>query len=142
MIVKTMKMMVFRNKLLCCLWIFSTAAFFQPAQLMAGVSDMQSKHSSANSSVWILPAEQWEAGQNGNHILQMPVLKSLMQNWIQQYDANNVLRVELQYPGGEEGELWVQELADWLVSMGLPSEYIFMMPGSGSADKIKLTLVR
>jgi len=117
-------------------------ALFQPAQLMAGVVDNPSKHSPVDSSAWVLPAEQWEAGQDGNHILQIPVLKSLMQNWIQQYDANNVLRIELQYPGGEEGELWVQELADWLVSMGLPSKHIFMVPGSGTVDKIKLTLLR
>ena len=95
-----------------------------------------------HSSVWVLPAEQWEAGRDGNQILQMPVLKSFMQNWIKQYDTNNVSGIELQYPGGEEGELWVQELADWLVSMGLPSKYIVMVPGSGTADKIKLTLVR
>jgi len=115
---------------------------FQSAPLMAGFNDNPLQRSSVDSSVWILPAEQWEAGQDGNHILQIPVLKSLMQNWIQQYDANNVLRIELQYPGGEEGELWVQELADWLVSMGLPSKHIFMVPSSGTVDKIKLTLVR
>lgn len=144
MIVKTMKMrtMIFRSKQFCCLWVFSMLTLFQSAPLMAGFNDNPLQRSSVDSSVWILPAEQWEAGQDGNHILQIPVLKSLMQNWIQQYDANNVLRIELQYPGGEEGELWVQELADWLVSMGLPSKHIFMVPSSGTVDKIKLTLVR
>lgn len=147
MIVKMVKMMkIFKNKVVCCLWMFSTVNLFQPAPLMAGVVDKASLNSSASlsadSSVWVLPAEQWEAGRSGNQILQMPVLKSLMQNWIQQYDANNLLPIELRYPGGEEGELWVQELADWLVSMGLPSKNIVMVPGSGTANKIKLTLVR
>ena len=128
------------------MWIFLTAVFFQSASLLAGVIDNKSLDSTEDSSAslftWVLLAEQWEVGQDGNQILQIPVLKSLMQKWVQQYDANNVLRIELQYPGGEEGELWVQELADWLVSMGLPSKYIFMVPGSGTVDKIKLTLVR
>ena len=39
-------------------------------------------------------------------------------------------RIELRYPGGEEGELWVGELMDWLISLGIPSKYLVAVPGS------------
>ncbi len=93
-------------------------------------------------SGWFLSAEQWEVSRSGDRILQIPVLKTIMNNWIQGYENEHDLFIELRYPGGEEGELWVQELADWLVALGVPSQTILMVPGSGADDMIKLALVR
>ncbi len=94
----------------------------------------------AVASGWALYAEQWEMGRSGERIVQMPVLQTLMHAWIKRYDQDGSVYLELRYPGGEEGEIWVQELADWLVAMGVPARSISMIPGSGADDRILLAL--
>ena len=89
----------------------------------------------------IVRAEQWELGRSGARIVQLPALKELVNNWLNRSATDSAVKIELQYPGGEEGELWVQELADWLVALGVPSQSIVIAPGSGADDRIKLSLV-
>ena len=87
---------------------------------------------------WRLYAEQWELTRSGESILSLPVLKEVIAAWLQ--DQHKV--IEVQYPGGEEGEFWVQELMDWLVSLGIPSSKMLSAPGSGADDVINFTLVK
>ena len=68
----------------------------------------------------------------------MPVLHQLVNDWLQ----DKQLKIELRYPGGEEGEFWVQELTDWLVALGIPSERMITIPGSGTDDRIKFALIK
>lgn len=85
-----------------------------------------------------LPAEQWELTRNGERMLQIPVLNEVVNKWI----LKDGYRIELRYPGGEEGELWVGELMDWLISLGIPSKYLVAVPGSGEADIIIFKIIQ
>ena len=87
---------------------------------------------------WLLYAEQWELARSGETILSLPVLKQVVQAWL----ADKQKKIEIQYPGGEDGEFWVQELADWLVSLGIPSKNMIITPGSGADDVIKFNIVK
>jgi hypothetical protein len=49
--------------------------------------------------------------------------------------------IEIQYPGGEEGEFWVQELTDWLIALGIPSDHMVIVPGTGVDDVIRFDLI-
>ena len=60
-----------------------------------------------------------------------------MQRWMLQ--PNGI--IELRYPGGEEGEIWVQDVIDWLVALGVPSSSMQTLPGSGTNDTIYLVLL-
>jgi hypothetical protein len=42
------------------------------------------------------------------------------------------------YPGEDSGELWAAELRDWLISLGVPSDYIRLVAGTQAADEIRL----
>jgi hypothetical protein len=44
----------------------------------------------------------------------------------------------IRHPGEDSGELWAAELRDWLISLGMPSDYILLLPGTQAADEIKL----
>ena len=104
---------------------------------------------SSTKSSWTLTAEQWENARNGETILSLPVLSDLVGTWL---SATLVSRVdtlprkneiiEIQYPGGEEGEFWVQQLTNWLVALGIPSSYMLLTPASGADDEIKFQLNR
>ena len=85
-----------------------------------------------------LLAEQWELSRSGDALIKIPVINKVVNQWSLKPNQ----RIELHYPGGEEGELWVEELRDWLVSLGIPSKNVVIVPGSGVEDIIKLHVVR
>jgi hypothetical protein len=86
----------------------------------------------------VLHAEQWEAARAGESLLALPVLKQVVNTWA----ARPHQKIELRYPGGEDGELWVAELKDWLVSLGIASKYMTAVPGSGEADTIRFQIIQ
>jgi len=86
----------------------------------------------------ILLAEQWEVSRSGEALVNVPVINKIIKQWSLKPDQ----KIELHYPGGEEGELWVGELRDWLVSLGIPSSNISTVPGSGVEDVIRLHVVK
>ncbi len=90
------------------------------------------------SKAWELHAEQWELTRSGESVLSLPVLNQLINAWLLEKHR----KIEVQYPGGEEGEFWVQELTDWLVSLGIPSNHMVIIPGSGADDMIKFGLIK
>lgn len=90
------------------------------------------------AALWILHAEQWELARSGETIMSLPVLKQLINAWL----SDKQKLIEIQYPGGEDGEFWVHELTDWLVSLGIPSKYMVTTPGSGAEDVIKFNIIK
>lgn len=87
---------------------------------------------------WVLSAEQWEFARHGESLLSLPVLNDVINSWFA--DRNKL--IEIRYPGGEEGEFWVQELTDWLVSLAIPADRMITVAGSGSGDIIKFGLIK
>jgi len=84
-----------------------------------------------------LRAETWDISRHGEVLLKVPVLAQIINKWMQ----NSQQKIELRYPGGEEGELWVEELKGWLVSLGVPSKVIQISPGSHAEDVIDIVLL-
>lgn len=85
----------------------------------------------------VLTAEQWELSRQGEKLVNLPVLRNTISAWTE--SEKHI--IELQYPGGEEGELWANEVRDWLISLGVPSKYLILIPGSGQDDIIRFKLV-
>lgn len=83
-------------------------------------------------------AEEWELARSGETIMALPSLKQVIGQWL--HDRQK--RIEIRYPGGEEGEFWLQQLTDWLVALGIPSDRMLISPGSGADDIIILGLVK
>jgi len=84
-----------------------------------------------------LKAEQWDIPRHGETLLKQPELGRIVRHWLQHPEA----KIEIRYPGGEEGELWVRELMDWMIALGIPSSAVSRIPGSGAEDVINLVLV-
>lgn len=91
----------------------------------------------AESNDFILTAEQWAIPRHGERILKMPEIKRFIQLW----HNNPQQMIEINYPGGENGELWLTELKDWFIALGVSSAKIKSIAGSGSKDIIKLTVI-
>lgn len=92
---------------------------------------------SAEPNMIAVTAEQWAIPRHGERLLKMPEVKKIMNLW----HKNPQQMIEISYPGGEGGELWLTELKDWLIALGVSSANIKSIVGSGSKDIIKLTVV-
>lgn len=83
-----------------------------------------------SATVMSVSAEQWNVherqSRSGETLLMLPGLLTVMQAVVQQPDSGVVLH----YPENERGEVWVEELRDWLVALGLSSNRIQLIPGS------------
>ena len=92
---------------------------------------------SANTvRIFTLSADQWARPRSGEVIPQMAAIRSAVSYWGKGADAVMVIR----YPGEDSGELWAAELRDWLISLGVPSDYIRLVAGVQQADEIKLVV--
>ena len=86
---------------------------------------------------YVLDSDTWARPRSAREVAMMPSVKQLVQRWMQIEDG----RVEIRYPGGEEGSLWASELRDWLVTLGVPSGKIVLRVGSPNADELVLSVL-
>jgi len=91
--------------------------------------------SSANSlRIFTLSADEWSQPRSGSAITQFSAVRSAITYWERGIDSAILIR----YPGEDSGEIWATELRDWMISLGIPSDYLQLVPGSQAADEIKL----
>ena len=92
-------------------------------------------HAAANSiRIFTLSADEWARPRTGIVIPQLAAVRSAVSYWGKGGDRAMIIR----YPGEDTGELWAAELRDWLISLGVPSDYILLSSGTQAADEIKL----
>lgn len=89
----------------------------------------------ANSvRIFNLSADAWARPRAGEVLPQMEPVRLAVAYWETGTDA----AILLSHPGEDSGELWAAELKDWLVSLGIPSDYILLSPGPQAEDEIQI----
>lgn len=89
----------------------------------------------ANSvRIYNLSADAWARPRAGQVIPDMEPVRLAVAYWETGTDA----AIMLSYPGEDSGELWASELRDWLISLGVPSDYILLSPGLQAEDEIQI----
>lgn len=91
----------------------------------------------AAAADWTLSAAAWARPRDGATVAVMEPLPAVIEAWSRRDDARLVVR----YAGGEEGELWAAELADWLVALGVPGDAIATVPG-GRPGRLEFGITR
>ena len=89
-----------------------------------------------NARIFVLSADDWAQPRNGQVIVEFDAVRAAVNYWDKSSDAIILLR----YPGEDIGELWAAELRDWLISLGVPADYIRLVPGTQAADEIRLVV--
>ncbi|MDH5424480.1 MAG: hypothetical protein OEY29_05775 [Gammaproteobacteria bacterium] len=110
---------------------------FAVGVLLSGHFLSFSLYAAAETETMTITAEQWAIPRHGERILKMPEMIRVMQKMQQHTQAT----IEISYPGGENGELWLTELKDWLIALGVSSANIKSIAASGSKDIIKLSVI-
>jgi hypothetical protein len=64
-----------------------------------------------------------------------------LQNAMQEFQSGKDSKLLIKYPGGDEGTLWAYDLRGWLISMGVASQHIELIPGSGKTDQLEISVI-
>jgi len=78
------------------------------------------------SPSWTLNASQWARPRSGKDVVSMRPLPQVVRAW----SAAKTGRIVIHYPGGEDGELWANELRDWFVALGVPGSGLRLVAGA------------
>ena len=84
--------------------------------------------------IYLVSAEEWARPRSGAVISEFEALRAAVDYWDKLDNGLIVVR----YPGEDCGELWAADLRDWLISLGVPSDYIRLVAGTQAADEIRL----
>lgn len=84
--------------------------------------------------IFNLSAENWARPRSGEVLPLMEPLRLAVSYW----DSLDNAGLMLSYPGEDSGELWAAELKDWLISLGIPSDYIYLSPGLQTSGEIRI----
>lgn len=88
----------------------------------------------AFGETWEISASEWARPRHGDWLVSQPALAAAIEQL--QHSPNSHL--EIRYPGGDEGVLWAEELQAWMVALGVASDRIERVPGSGAADRVQI----
>lgn len=91
----------------------------------------------AEGETHILTAEQWNIPRQATSVLSM----SALQNAVHDYQSKEGGKLLVKYPGGDEGTLWAYELRGWLISLGVASDDIELVPGSAKSTQLEISVV-
>ena len=75
--------------------------------------------------------------RNSSSVLQILSIRRILSR----FDENPKIEIEIRHPGGTNGKNWGEELQSWLVSFGIPADYITLFPASGSPTKLVILLL-
>ncbi len=89
------------------------------------------------AEVELLHAKEWSVPKKTTTILAMPAIYNSMNKLHK--STNSILN--LKYPGGDEGTLWVNELRSWLIALGLSSTRIELVQGNAISTTIELEVL-
>ncbi len=81
-----------------------------------------------------ITAEEWSRPRSGEALVDHPAVSNAVRSLLDEPDA----RLEVRYPGGDEGNLWALEVRAWLVALGIASDRIELVPGSSQPDLVEL----
>lgn len=114
-----MRAFIYMMVLLSCLCGFTTTAWAD------------------GNKVFILTNNEWNVPRTTRTVLDMPALRKT----IQAYDKHTGSRIQIHYPGGDEGTLWASELRSWFVSLGVASNHIVLLPGTRKPGQLELQVM-
>ena len=84
--------------------------------------------------IFNLSAEQWTRPRAGEVIPQLEPVRLAVAYWESGVDAS----ILLSHAGEDSGEIWAAELKDWLVTLGVPADFIILSSGLQSDDEIRI----
>jgi len=86
---------------------------------------------------WRVSASEWAQPRSGEMVARLPGIRAAMRGVIESPSS----RLAIHHPGGDQGIWWAEELKGWLITLGMSSSRIELVPGSGGTDMMYLSLI-
>ncbi|MBO66957.1 MAG: hypothetical protein CL398_01480 [Acidiferrobacteraceae bacterium] len=80
--------------------------------------------------------DDWPEERRSDSILELAVVRDLLSS----FDEEKGQVIIVRHPGGDVGKAWAFEFQGWLVSFGIPMNFIILEPGSGYPDALLLLI--
>ena len=80
----------------------------------------------------VISAEQWARPRSGQSVARLQSLSGV----IHQFNERAGQRIVVRYAGGDEGNLWAEELRAWLIALGIPSDRIDLTQAAVEPDAL------
>lgn len=90
----------------------------------------------AHAGSYTLGADLWMQPRSGAEVAAMPPVRAAVQDWLRHPGA----RLVILHSGDELGGLWASELAEWLISLGVPAERIEKRVSGQNEDALTLVV--
>jgi len=74
----------------------------------------------------------WPQRRSAHAVLELDPVRAVLSIFSEEGGQNVIVR----HPGGDGGNAWALEFREWLVALGVPSQFITLEPGSGGADRL------
>ncbi len=91
----------------------------------------------AGEQVFTIDAGDWSRAKHGERVADLKPLRKAVRTWM----ASSSGQLFVVYPETEKGEFWAQELVDWLVALGIPSQHIEIRAINPTETHIKILIV-
>ncbi len=85
----------------------------------------------------ILKRADWPQYVNGTNISALPQVRQILER----FQEDQRITIEIRYPGGVLGRQWAESLANWLITFGVPVNYLELLLGSGARNQLVIALI-
>lgn len=76
--------------------------------------------------------QDWPERRGAQAVLELDPVRAVLSVFSEEGGHSVVVR----HPGGDDGNAWALEFRQWLVALGVPSQFITLEPGSGGVDRL------
>jgi len=80
--------------------------------------------------------DEWRSHVAGGRVLELDAVAELLGR----FEEREGIVVTIRHPGGDAGSRWGVEFRDYLVTYGVPSRHMELVPGSGGLDILHVSL--
>ena len=80
--------------------------------------------------------QDWAQRRSTHAVLELDPVRAVLSVFSEERGQNVIVR----HPGGDAGNAWAFEFREWLVALGVPSDFITLEPGSGGADRLLILI--
>ena len=80
--------------------------------------------------------QDWPQRRSVHAVLKLDPVRAVLSVFSEEGSQNLIIR----HPGGDGGNAWALEFREWLVTLGVPSHFITLEPGSGGADRLLILI--
>jgi len=77
--------------------------------------------------------QDWPQRRSAHAVLELDSVRAVLSVFSEEGGSQNII---VRHPGGDIGNAWALEFREWLVALGVPSQFITLEPGSGGADRL------